>query len=481
MAIWEWILEVNPLNLAALQELALNGGHWMLTPPKTLTLVHAVQQPLIEPQFQRLASARNLGDTKALLTDEIPISGKSTIQADINATWTEMIDDGSSDPQPKTPPGATRAFELPVDRAATVLAIDGSHEFHDTKYRSVTYTAAATSRFREYFPNSLTRPSSDFTRESVPVTLDILNTARPAAPKVLYVLPTFGWGEKMEGVWTFSKRAGGGLRVYLDRPWFSSGEGELLGVVLWQCSPPPHSAFSPFETPDFLKPYVTQWGMDPLWDAPPPPSQATPLLDHFRNAVAKETGLTLDELTQAPNVPLAVAGHSVGYDNDRKLWYCDIELDPGVAYFPFIRLALARFQPKSLPDAHLSRVVLADFAQLVPDRSASIAFDGFNPALLELAIAGLTFNQSPQPLVQVTLEAQPASSGGDLAWIPFFTMPLVASKGPGGITLWTTPITLPAPRGSRPFRLRIEEFEIYQTGTPGQTQNRLVYADVLPL
>jgi hypothetical protein len=298
---------------------------------------------------------------------------------------------------------------------------------------------------------------------------------------VLYVLPTFGWGQKTEGTWSFSTRGGGGLRVYLDRPWFSSGEGELLGVVMWQCSPPPGGTFTPFEAPDFLKPYVTQWGMDPLWDAPPPPSQATPLLDDFRNAVANETGLSLEELSQVPNVPLAVAGHSVGYDNDRKLWFCDIELDAGVAYFPFIRLALARFQPKSLAGAHLSRVVLADFAQLVPDRSASIAFDSFDPTLVNLAVAGLTFNQTPQPLVQVTLEAQPAGSIGDLAWVPVSTSVITATQGPGGITLWTAAIALPAPRGSRPFRLRIEEFEIYQTGTQGQTQNRLVYGDVLSL
>src|SRR5262249_49612991 len=157
---------------------------------------------------------------------------------DINAKWTETIDDGTSDDQPKSPPGQARAFEVPVDIGDTVLAIDGDHEFHDTRYRSVTYTATATTRFREYFPNSLKRPDSDFTRVSVPVTLDILNTARPAAPRVLYVLPTFGWRQKTEGTRSFSNRGGGGLRVYLDRPWFSSGEGELLGVVLWQCSPP---------------------------------------------------------------------------------------------------------------------------------------------------------------------------------------------------------------------------------------------------
>jgi hypothetical protein len=55
---------------------------------------------------------------------------------------------------------------------------------------------------------------------------------------------------------------------------------------------------------------------------------------------------------------------------ERQLWYADIEIDAGPSYLPFVRLALVRYQPTSLPDAHLSRVVLAEFVQLTPDRLA---------------------------------------------------------------------------------------------------------------
>ena len=37
----------------------------------------------------------------------------------------------------------------------------------------------------------------------------------------------------LKGVGATSKRTGGGLRIYMDRPWYSSGDGELLGVVVW--------------------------------------------------------------------------------------------------------------------------------------------------------------------------------------------------------------------------------------------------------
>lgn len=51
--------------------------------------------------------------------------------------------------------------------------------------------------------------------------------------------------------------------------------------------------------------------------------------------------------------------HDVTDDPERGLWFCDIEIDTGAAYWPFVRLALARYQPCSTEGAHLSEVVLA--------------------------------------------------------------------------------------------------------------------------
>jgi hypothetical protein len=491
MQIWSLIEAANPSNLADLRTLALDGQHWMLTPPRILTLVHAVQQPLIDPEFQNLQATKTvIGQTFATVTDEFPISGKSTIKIDIQATWTDPIDDLSNNPQPTMLNGASRAFELPINPNETVAVIDDTqqatkhfsskHEFHDTRHRIVTYTAVATTRFMEYFPDSLRSDPANFTRSSQPATVSVLNSARPAAPKPLYVIPSFGWEVASEGAWTTSKRSGGGLRVYLDRPWFSSGEGELLAAVLWGCGPPP--AVSGWQIPDFLKGYVTQWGKDPIWSTAPPPTQAVPLPEFFLNAVTVGTELTLDELSNDPFIPFTAVGHQVSYDDThgRKLWYCDIEMNMGETYFPFVRLALARYQPQSIVNAHLSRVVLVDFAQLMPDRSASITFDPIDTTSVQLAVNGLTYAGPNTVVMLATLQTQPIGSG-DLAWVPVGEFRLSAHTFGGPNTLWTAEITLPAPRGSRPFRLLIEEFEIFTKDVPGSEQPRLVYADVLNL
>ena len=95
------------------------------------------------------------------------------------------------------------------------------------------YTAAATSRFKEYFPEN---QKGGFTRTSEEIVVDVPASSRPLAPEIVYVIPTFGWERQIDTNLKRSVRFGGGLRVYMRRPWFSSGEGELLGVTLWSYS-----------------------------------------------------------------------------------------------------------------------------------------------------------------------------------------------------------------------------------------------------
>ena len=611
MGVWHWIDEEGKGNFLADRVLA--GIHWMLTPYRELAFVHAVQRPLIKPEFQALESHRLLGDTFADLEDQIPISGRSTIKLDIKGSWFDPIDTGEkpevsrgggyafeaplkyTDTDARFGPGLRLAFNPQTANVATGLTVEaqqsttdrisritptlqtgfeaakpgrlttkpgaveavnpgppdlkvaggsskptpsftiGRHEFGDTRHRRITYNAIATSRFREYMPfePDESDPAKTITRSSEPVTIDILNSARPAAPDVVYILPTFGWEEQEGLAGVTRRRLGGGLRVYLRRPWYSSGDGELLGAVVKHQSRRRLSNIRGVpDLPNALRPYVSQWGMDPLWLSSPTSSALVPRVSDFKNAVTSETGLTLDEVSGAR---VDVAGFTVGswddqgmftgYDSERELWYCDIEMDYGSTYFPFVRLALARYQPKSIKwkegDVKLSRVVLADYAQLTPDRAASITFQ--SETELQVTVSGLTAKRSsaqkygqvgsiitPTPLsvsrtvrsesteqalraqtatagvearkqlaidslrrfdkasetggntVEVSLETLPPE-GTDLGWlaVPGTTADLPAGPAMGALTVWSGQVTLPEPRGTKRFRLVIREYEWY--------------------
>jgi len=502
MGMWRWIEESSApaAKKAELHKHALEGRHWMITPFREIVLVHAVQQPLKAPKFDYLKGIKNIGATYAMLYAEVPISGKSTSKLDLEAEWDEPID-ALAEPTWQTIPGQAHVCEFPVEPEDDVVKIARQrHEFGDTKYRKVNYTAVATTRFRDYFPftdEQIESGEVKITRESAKFPLDILSSARPAAPKVLYVIPTFGWERKKLPKGLASKRSGGGLRVYMERPWFSSGDGELLGVVIPQASPGRLTALGRgIPSLDKLKPYVTLWGADPIWRSTA--TTTAPSLQDFRNATASETGLTLDELQ---GVKVSVAGHAVEYDPDRQLWYCDIEIDPGQSYYPFIRLALARYQPMSVKtgtaDVKLSRIMLADFAQLAPDRIAGIVFDASDAKLLTVSVAGPTYSASAAGRggseVEVTVETRRPDIEGDLGWTP---VPDAVSELPQGAVrakgrIWTGKVTLPEPRGSKPFRLVIKEYERFRVAGPPvallgmtsipATERRVVYAEALEI
>jgi hypothetical protein len=492
-----------------------------------------VQQPLIKPDFRELTPHKFSGATFAKFEGEIRCDGKSTSKVDVVADWQEALDD-PTDPAgphciagPQSPiPHTGHAFAFPLNFASAItddapievtdggqpiafydnrrrvlffrgIVVTGNssvdlkpsrHDFGDTKYRRVAYAAVATTSFREYFHPAITDDDENITRRSQKSLQHIPSSARPDAPKVLYIVPTFGWERSpREGAVIKSARRGGGLRVYMDRPWFSSGDGEMLGVVLWTGQLP--------ENPDQLsrtKPYITRWGLDPIWSqtslSPNLQPQNFKRAKVFDPAESKTTGLTLQELDFDPTLDFSVAPHEVAYDAVRRLWYCDIEIDPGVAYFPFVRLALARYQPHSVDDVYLSRVVLADFAQLTPDRSASVTFG--EAGQIQITVGGVAFAGSfgeGENRVTATLQER-TNVDPDLGWTDIANLSAVLRRHRiDALNFWSGALSVPENREPGANRLLIQEWEAYtsdalQPGTEGTaSRERLVYAETLPL
>ena len=98
--------------------------------------------------------------------------------------------------------------------------------------------------------------------------------------------------------------------------------------------------------------FVTGWGVDPVW--PSAPVAPNPAISDFLEAAASESGVPLPELTGAAGPAwVDVVGHAVSWDAERGLYYADVVVQSGTAYFPFLRMALARWQPASIPGVAL--------------------------------------------------------------------------------------------------------------------------------
>lgn len=575
MGVWQWLREfidritvdqpaVDFLQVGApldaidhILQRTVEGGHWMLNPPRLVTLVHAVQQPLGAPAFAEITvqhqpygdpsrypydetvnpdstvlqtepekaptaetelapitAWRKPGSIEAFLMGGLAVHAASTSRVDLHAEWQDPVDDiskprhngdnnveshsGQVDTIPLNSttggliatgpdlnarqvayyvPGrdllcfvrnGDELGNLPSHEPSWDQTIDVDaaprHHLNDTRHHRITYTAISTSRFVDYFPAD---QAGGFTRTSAPVIVDVPASTRPDAPQIAYIVPTFGWQRQTQTNLKRSVRFGGGLRVYLERPWFSSGEGELLGVTTFD-----YLSNSSFDR-DRWKSYATQWGGDPIWKTPG--LNRLPQTENFPDAEATQVALSLD--APAPG-RVNVAGFPVEFDEERQLWFADLTINTeSLTYAPFVRLALVRYQPHALPDAMLSRVVIADFAQLTPERSAIVTADPYHSHRLSVTVSGVapkgplpeivggqTDDQVNKPtLITVTVQQREPSIQGELGWVDVpdgvATIADLTGSAKSDLIRWTGTVDFVNAVEPGKYRILIREFE----------------------
>ena len=517
---------------------AMKGQHWMFSPWREIRLTHAVQQPLLEPSMKTIEASRKYDDTIAELSSLIRVSGISTDKINLEARWDEYKDD-LAELGPDIVKAAAHVAALPVQYDDATLVngdplIDGNpyqfsnqpsehaediivQQFGDTKHRNVEYQPIATTRYREYFTRLINEAKDlnknfTITRNGNKIKVNILSTARPVAPQVEYVLPSFNWAKNASQK-TITHLRTGNTRVYMKRPWFSSGEGEQIAVVL---------AKGKDFTPELAK-YCTIWGKDPLFfsgelnssNFPTPDQPTFPFASHY------EVNLTINETT---GIRVAAASYNVLYDQERQLYYADIPIAINQAYFPFVKLALARYQFDSLRlnerECCLSNIVHTDWIQIVPPRATIVTFpDQANKNKLTVGLGGTSpFVGISNPMLamkdeirtRIRIIAEDASipkneeafvrMHGDrfnnsVVWQKDFNLTSADMDLPNHQIKFLTSVELKDEYRTKPYRLVIEEYELHLTdplrqpqdsndtfaSKPEKWQERLVFMDVFEI
>jgi hypothetical protein len=489
----------------------------------------------------------------------VDIHGPSTEQLSAEASWTDDVDDlshlGPSEQKhgalaftiriheeediavltPAPEPPSPQEVKVEVPGFGPVWVHGVRHLLGDTRHHLIDYRFRASTRFREYFdadaiaggPDDPDLPTDDGQSVVGPVTtLNIPSSARPAAPIVHSVIPLLRWdeGTEPEQPVALRRRRRAGVRIYLERPWYSSGSGELLAVLL-----------APGGNDSDLGQLVSQWGTDPVWVGQQVTNRAMFLqLDNLMRTIGLDdrpgdarpvTGPTTLPLPR-PERPaeVVVLGYEPQCNESRQLWYVDVAIDPASTMWPFVRLSVARYQPDSIAGCHLSPPVQCDFVQLTPERTASVSRTDvrhvrvvvsgpvgvrprlFDPILTPPGALSPEFRYTPAELADLVrtnrlmvarLQRRDPDIPTDLGWRTVAVVELEV-KGTGKnvyeaawVGSLTSPVNIPLrrPGDASNWRVGIEEWErlpgdpadLSKPRQPPVWERRLVYADYVAL
>jgi hypothetical protein len=341
--------------------------------------------------------------------------------------------------------------------------------------------------------------------------LKVLATKRPEPPSITRAVPAWsllGPAGTLETTGIGMGRRGNGVRIYLGRPWFSSGADEMVGVVtaFFQVGNPA-TAFPDSHQQQF----VSAFGADPIVDSgfesfgPGTPSTPTSPIGFWNQPLNDGVPYGSVPVSLVEGTTAFVWPFDVLFDRTSRLWFADIGLEFPTLQTPpalFARLALVRFQANSIPGAQVSPVVLATVIQPVPDRTVLVTLDssdatrktatvsvtgpyyiGWRPAdVVAGVVAGNQVDRTnpddvhtysnlggahAYPAITVEVQVQDTTTGlsGQLSWVRapgtgVVRLPIAGNS----IGLGNVPLPA-APGGALSMRLRICEIDFLQPGT----------------
>jgi hypothetical protein len=499
----EWMAVQDPSPGA--RELALHGANPMLSTPIEVELVHPVPRPLTQPSLKIESVQSELGSGLRKLVTSWTADVKSTSTLTLAARWTDPVELPTST-SPSQMAEESRelieyvSFEAPAEPDDGQGAVEASHVLADTRHRVVRYWLEARGRFDRFFPDL---GDEDRILRSGEHVVNLPSTRRPAAPRIDHIVPTFQWSASGQKKFT-STRAGGGLRIFLEGGWYSSGPGELLGVVVFPSpadgsgptaldeADEPAAAEPPPTLPEELEDLVTRWARDPTREVPA--FSRAPSLANVRKTDK------LVENVHLPGVPdhaVALGAYEPHFDKGRGAWCVDLQLAPPPSYGAFVRLALVRYQPCSKKEVEVSEVTLADFAQLVPDRWVTVE-------RVESRAVRVTVQGTPAPpsydtgaarneiFIEVhrqTDTADPIRNLGEMGWVRDDEVDVSTEDVPnpdlGKVHDLLKRVIVRFPRGRAQRRLVVREYEVYRRDAPQVASDaramRIIYADVLDI
>lgn len=385
------------------------GNNDLLTPPLEFTIVHAVQKPLVKPQFNNtLVNFKQQGKSYLHLKNTINLEqleiyeneGKviryikntmPTGEIEIYAKWEDFIDDpkhliGEKDKTPDQPiidltdvknklryeskidisnqlsgmeASLNKIGSLPNNSKNFAVDVDIKYDVKESKFIEKWYVVRNKSKFTSYFPTAIDNSDTEFIKDSTnPFSVKILNSKKPNKPQVnkiilLVVNDEIRSGSQIKRTTSLTR-----LRIYLERGRLTSGKNERVGILV-------NESTSPYN--DFLisTDFLSITGKDIATDSTKPYDglyrnervllQKSHLDKKDPYDLVNESGNKTDDLESFKPKYIEDLGcmtYLPKFDRTQNLWYFDIELDINEKngkqlHSPFVQFSLVHYQEHS--------------------------------------------------------------------------------------------------------------------------------------
>lgn len=455
--------------------------------PTILRLVHATDIPVVIPEATLSGTEQESdagGDSQVFSFDR-NANPRPTVTENyepyttgivtMNASWVDQIDDlQKAGPEERATSAAFYSRHLPkvwegssAENIGPTIASPPSPPvtlpFSDSLYRRVTLQTSGVSRYTGVFGNDNRTVSQD-------VTCDFLSTASPPAPDIEYILPTFEWTFGRD-----SQKRKCGLAVMLNRPWYASGAGEQLAVIL-----PPgskgKSARLPAQSPNApgssygIENQVTAWGSHAIW------------------LPAESTDMYIDLMLPGQCIPVSSGGQTQTiaafdpvFDEVEGRWFCNLSFSDPPVYGVLARLVLARYQSMSIAGMALSNPVVTDFALLGPSRLLQIKRSLSSVQVTISGVGAYDPSGALQTIFDVVVASEEDGDETQFAWREPAKPWGDSTSNRSSAILWRGTLDYD---WAKTNMLIVREYETHGSFEKGATENtrrRLVYSSSFPL
>ena len=392
-------------RIAHVLQRAVEGGHWLLTPPRLLTLVHAVQQPIGRPEFRPLdvehdpersfqddplqtkpiagrhdptelapvTAWRRPGATDAYLMGALRVHGASTAKVDLARAGTTPSTTPRSPAREVAPPGHVDELPLPELRERYLAASGPDLVASATTTPSTTRSPSfgrATGRpagrpvqlFLDAAPRHVlgdtkhhrvtyTAMSTSRYREYFPQDLDFTRASEPVVVDVPAsarpVAPTPSMSCRPSAGSARSRRTSSGASASAVGCASTSPALVLLGRgrAARRGALEPRTARSTRSSARVQALHHPVGHGPDLGDGQPLRRSVVRQLPR-RRGVRSRSDARGAGANRRGRARVDVVGFRPEFDEERGLWFADLTIDTcGPTYMPFVRLALVRYQP----------------------------------------------------------------------------------------------------------------------------------------